>query len=299
MCRFCLVFASVLLLSGYTAAAIEPTVVSELAASTEASEVQTKQNVAANQSKKFTSDEALAISQGAIGKSIGHYRFTSAENQSIDGKIFLGKPLIVSLIYTSCYHICPTTTQNLNRVVKKAQSVLGKDSFNVVTIGFDTARDTPKAMRQFANQHTSVDENWYFLAADGGTMQALTRDLGFIYYPSPQGFDHLIQASIVDKHGVVYRQVYGMQPQTPHFVEPIKELVFGEPADDSFLSAFTNKIKLFCTVYDPAQDRYYFNYSIFAGTIVAVVLGSFFITIFVKEWRHSSRARRKNNDVGQ
>jgi len=251
------------------------------------------ENTAAESIKKYTNDEALVISQSAIGNAIGHYRFTLPSGEVISNRKFLGKPLIISLIYTSCYHICPTTTQNLNRVVEKARDVLGKDSFNIITVGFDTHNDTPEAMKQFADMHSSEPDNWFFLSTDAATMTALVRDLGFIYTPSPQGFDHLIQASILDKKGTLYRQVYGMRPQTPHFVEPIKELVFGEPEDVSLFTVFTTKVKLFCTVYDPAQDKYYFNYSVFVGLFVGIVLGIYFIRLFIREWRYSTKMDSK------
>jgi len=196
------------------------------------------------------------------------------------------------MIYTSCYHICPTTTENLNRVVQKARDVLGEDSFNVVTIGFDTANDSPEAMKYFSEIHTSKTDNWFFLSTDAASITALSRDLGFIYTPSPQGFDHLIQASILDQNGVVYRQVYGMKPQTPHFVEPIKELVFGEPKESSFLEAVTKKVLLFCTVYDPARDRYVFDYTIFIGLFMGTVLGIFFIRLLIREWRYTTANRK-------
>jgi len=175
----------------------------------------------------------------------------------------------------------------LNSVVQKAKDVLGEDSFNVITIGFDTHVDTPTAMGQFAELHSTESDNWFFLSSDDATMKALVRDLGFIYSASPNGFDHMIQASILDMNGVVYRQVYGVQPQTPHFVEPIKELVFGKAKSDSLFSAITSKVNLFCTIYDPALDKYYFNYSIFVGIFVGLVLGIYFFRLLIREWRYT------------
>ncbi len=255
-------------------------------------------NTATEEISQYSNEQALAISQAAIGQSVGHYRFTSSDGAILTTKTFSGKPLIVSMIYTSCHHICPTITENLNRVVEKATQVLGEDSFNVITIGFDTHIDTPKAMAQFAKSHSSGSKNWFFLSTDAATMSALARDLGFIFSASPQGFDHMIQASILDKDSVVYRQVYGMRPQTPNFVEPLKELVFGENKSASLFSAISTKIKLFCTVYDPSQDKYYFNYSIFIGIFVALVMGIFFVRIFVREWKLSKTGNHndENND---
>jgi len=66
---------------------------------------------------KFDQKAALAISQGAIGKSLGDYTLTAADGRNLRMSEFRGKPLVISLIYTSCYHICPTTTQHLAKVV--------------------------------------------------------------------------------------------------------------------------------------------------------------------------------------
>ncbi len=249
------------------------------------------QNIATQEIRQYSNAEALSISQSVLGQSVGHYNFLDVAGNRVGLKQFLGKPVIISLVYTSCHYICPTTTQNLNRVVKKAKDAMGADSFNVLTIGFDTYRDTPEAMSGFAQAHSSGAKNWYFLASDAATMQALSRDLGFIATPSAAGFDHLIQATILDKQGRVYRQVYGLKPKTPHFVEPIKELVFGEPADDSLLTKLTAKVNLFCTVYDPTQDRYVYSYSIFVGLTVGLIFGVIFLYIFYREWRASSNKK--------
>ena len=101
---------------------------------------------------QFDKDKAMAISQAAIGKTLGSYLLQKTNGEYVDLASFKGKPLIVSLIYTSCYHICPTTTQHLNRVTKNARQSLGDDSFNVVTIGFDVRRDNPPMMQYFAEQ---------------------------------------------------------------------------------------------------------------------------------------------------
>ncbi len=240
----------------------------------------------------FEEKTALALSQAAIGRELSpDYRFTTSDGRSVRLSEYRGKPLVVSLIYTSCYHICPTTTQHLAKVVRIARAALGEGSFRVLTIGFDTVRDTPAAMREFARaQHVAISD-WDFLSTDRATIEALSKDLGLQYFPSAHGFDHLIQATVVDAGGRVYRQVYGMQFETPLLVEPLKQLVFGAPATTSLFAGLTNRVRLFCTVYDPATDRYRFDYSLFLGMVIgatSIVLVSLFL---VREWRRSARAR--------
>jgi len=241
---------------------------------------------------KFDPKTSLAISQGVIGKRLGDYTLTAADGRNLRLSEFRGKPLVISLIYTSCYHICPTTTQHLAKVVRTARAALGPDSFNVLTIGFDTPRDTPEAMRQFARDQSVNIAHWEFLSADAAAMAGLTRELGFIAYRAPHGFDHLIQATVVDAQGKIYRQVYGMTFDTPLLVEPLKELVFGAPTSPSLLSNLSSRIKLFCTVYDPSSDQYRFDYSIFIGFLIGLASIGTVSFLLIREWRRNRRRAR-------
>ena len=94
----------------------------------------------------------------------------------------------------------------------------------------------------------------------------------------------------IDADGRVYRQVYGIRFPTPQLIEPLKQLVFGEPQEQSSLSYLGNRIRLFCTVYDPATDSYRIDISVFIGTIVGVIVSILFGYVLLKEWRKSIRA---------
>jgi protein SCO1/2 len=218
---------------------------------------------------EFDNDKALNISQAAIGNQPGNQGFTRADGSPATLTDFRGKPLVLSMIYTSCYHICPMTTQHLSKVVQKARKALGDDSFAVAIVGFETQVDTPQAMQYFANKQGISDKNWNLLSISPQAVEALSKDIGFQYFPSSNGFDHLIQATIIDAEGKVYRQVYGQVFDTPLLIDPLIELVLGRaPPEQSILSELTRKIKLFCTTYDPVRDGYYFDYSLFLGLII-------------------------------
>ncbi|MCK4834089.1 MAG: SCO family protein [Gammaproteobacteria bacterium] len=223
--------------------------------------------------QEFDYDVALKTSQSAIGKQLVNHKFTNANGEPVSLEDFRGKPLVLSMVYTSCYQICPMTTRHLSRVVEKARDAMGEDSFSVVVIGFDTAVDTPEAMQYFANKQGISDKNWNLLSINEEDLEALVEDLGFLYYPTSSGFDHLIQATVIDADGKVYRQVYGQVFDTPLLVDPLLELVLGRPQpEQSLLSVLNNKIKLFCTVYDPRSDGYYYNYSFFVEIFVGITV---------------------------
>ncbi|MDH3386867.1 MAG: SCO family protein [Gammaproteobacteria bacterium] len=217
----------------------------------------------------FDYDRALAFSQAAIGVSVGNHRFTDIDGRAVTLDSFRGKPLVIGMIYTSCYQVCPMTTRHLATVVQKARDALGDDSFAIALVGFDSAVDTPPAMRYFAGQQGIDGSGWHLLSGTRDNVEALSADLGFQYFPSSNGFDHLIQASIIDAEGRVYRQVYGQVFETPLLVDPLIELVLGRAAPKrSLLENLGARIKLFCTTYDPARDGYYFDYSLFLGMLI-------------------------------
>jgi len=242
--------------------------------------------------KEFDYDFALKTSQSAIGKQLANHTFTNAEGKLVKLEDFRGKPLVLSMVYTSCYQICPMTTRHLSKVVEKARDAMGEESFSVVVIGFDTKADTPDAMQYFANKQGISDKNWNLLSVNEEDLEALSKELGFLYYPTSSGYDHLIQATVIDADGKVYRQVYGQVFDTPLLVDPLLELVLGRPQPaQSFLSVLSDKIKLFCTVYDPRSDGYYFDYSFFVEIFVGITVIFAVIIIMRSELKKGRKAK--------
>jgi len=207
--------------------------------------------------------DALKLSQAAIGREVPDVRFTDSEGRTLRVSDLRGKPLVVSFIYTGCFQACPVATQFLSQAVGTARRALGEGKFNVVSIGFNQPFDNPMAMAAFARQNRISDPNWRFLTPDAGSLEALTTALGFVYEATPKGFDHITQVSIIDAQGRVYRQVYGETFELPMLVQPLKELLSGQASASFTPEAVWEKVKLYCTVYDPFTGGYRVNYSLF------------------------------------
>src|SRR3990172_4181561 len=71
--------------------------------------------------------------------------------------------------------------------------------------------------------------------------------------------------------------------------EPLKELVFGRRAPLADLSGLIDRVRLLCTLYDPASQRYRFDYSIFIGMIVGVGSLAAVGFILVRGWLRTRR----------
>ncbi|MBT8100774.1 MAG: SCO family protein [Gammaproteobacteria bacterium] len=237
--------------------------------------------------QEYDTDAALAQSQGVLGKPLGNHSFRDTNGQRFDIDQLAGKPLVVSMIYTSCHHVCPRITRNVQETVEIAREALGEDSFAVVTVGFDWRVDTPDRMRLYARQFGIDDTRWHFLSGDESSIDALARAVGFQFYASPKGFDHLSQTTVVAADSNIYRQVYGESFDTPELVEPLKELVFNTPREAGVIEHWVDSFKLFCTVYDPNTGRYAFDYSIFMSIFVGVMCLGAVATFVAREWKHA------------
>ncbi len=236
---------------------------------------------------------ALTHSQAAIGRPVGEHTFTAADGRRVRLSDYRGKPLVVSFVYTACYQICPTTTQFLAGAVRKARAALGPESFTVATIGFNLPQDTPEAMRQFARQQDVAIADWDFLSPDIAGLDTLLERFGFSFAATPKGFDHLLQVSILDGNGRVHTQLYGDEFELPRFVEPLKALATGTPTPPlSDFGELLERVRLLCTVYDPAAGRYRLNYAIVIELLVGASILLAGVVSVTYEWRKRSRAQR-------
>lgn len=229
--------------------------------------------------------EALQASQAAIGRYVGDYGFTDRQGRRVNLSSYRGRPLLVSFVYTGCYQVCPATTRFLAKAVRVAQESLGRDSFTVVTIGFNLPFDTPAAMAAFARQQGIDLPNWEFLSPDPETLEALTRDFGFRYVQTPKGFDHLLQVTVVDQGGRIYAQVYGEAFEVPQLVKPLKDLLTDRPRAATTLSELVERVRLLCTIYDPSSGTYRLNYQIFYKLFGALFATALTIGFIVHEQR--------------
>lgn len=248
---------------------------------------------AAEAPSPFDPEAAIRYSQAAIGRQLGDHRFLDRAGKPVLLAELRGQPLVISLVFTACTHTCPLIVESLHRAVEVAQDALGAERFTVLTVGFDSSADTPARMRAYAFSQGVELPNWRFLSADEATIAALTAELGFIYFPSPRGFDHLAQTSVIDREGRVYRHVYGSDFEAPALVEPLMDLTFGRPASLASLAGLIDRVRLFCTLYDPASQRYRFDYSIFIALSIGLISLASIATILIRSLLRAHRQERR------
>ena len=249
----------------------------------------TAASAAAPQTGRLDPQAALVRSEQAIGRILGDYTLTDSNGARLTLASYRGKPLVISLVYTSCSSICPPTTQHLIAAVNEARRILGPERFGVLTVGFDARHDTPVRLAQFAAMQGVKFPNWRLASGDAGTLEALLRDLGFSYVTAAGAFDHVAQTTIIDKEGRVARQVYGDDFPVQMFIEPLKDAVYGTAGATSLGSLF-DRIRFICTAYDPGAGRYRIDYGLIFGSVIAACSLLVFGGFLLREWRRSARA---------
>ena len=237
--------------------------------------------------------KVLEISEAALGRQVGAHRLIDSDDRAFSLAEYRGRPLIVSLVYTSCSSVCPITTQHLLNAVAQAHRALGADRFAVLTVGFDARRDTPKRLASFAESHGIDRARWRVASGDEATLAALLADLGFSYVAAAGGFEHITQTSILDADGRVYRHVYGDDFPIQVLMEPLKELVFGAVTRSLSVTGVVDRLKFLCTTYDANLGRYRTNYAIALGIGVSVLSILATGAMLVAAWRNTRRAERR------
>ncbi len=242
-------------------------------------------------------DAALRRSQAVQGQSPTDFHLLDRNGRTVALSRFRGRPLLVNFIYTGCFHVCPNSTRALHKAVAAMRDRFGNEQFNVITIGFNQPTDSPTAMRDFARQQQIDDPNWEFLSPSRSDVAALADAFGFSFVATPMGFDHILQVSIVDAGGRIHSQVYGDAFSANSLGEPLKRMLAGSLlsapvlASSSF-SDLLDRVRILCSVYDPATGKYRVDYSLYIEIAGFLTFTLTLLIVLTGEWR-ARRARRR------
>lgn len=233
-------------------------------------------------------------SQAAIGRTLGAHVLRDQNGAPLAVGDLRGRPLVISLIFTSCSSVCPVTTEHLRDAVDDARAVLGDEGFAVLTFGFDARGDRPAQLKAFASTHRlNGIADWHLASADAATTEALLDDLGFSWRAAAGNLDHVTQTSIIDASGRVYRQIYGETFPLPVFMEPLKDLVLGKTTQSIAPGDLWNRLTFLCTVYNPLTRAYRFDYGILFGVFFGALSLILMAVVILRLWLEMRRAAQQ------
>jgi protein SCO1/2 len=234
---------------------------------------------------------AVATSQAAIGRALADVALQDTEGRVVRLASYRGQPLLVSFVYTGCFAACPAGTRFLRDAIAELQRTLGAGTFNVVTVGFNAPFDSPAAMRDFRRRHGADLPQWSFLAGDVATIDTLAHDVGFTWTPTPAGFDHVTQLTLVDPAGRVAAQIYGESFPLPQLAATLAPMVRGASVPALDVGAFIDRVRVLCSVYDPAAGRYRPDWRLLIEIVAGLSVLVAMLAYLGHEWRRQRRSR--------
>ncbi|MEE9615133.1 MAG: SCO family protein [Thermodesulfobacteriota bacterium] len=214
---------------------------------------------------------AIDRAEAAEGGELGDYTLVDQDGVSFSLHEYFGgeRPLLMSYIFTSCPHVCPTITRSFKKAVDDARVEFG-DVFNVLVIGFDAENDTPEKLKEYALRHIKDFEgsSFRFASSDVETIKELTRKTGFFFSRRDEGgFDHMDLATLISPDGRVYRHIFGLRSEGELVGSALGSLLRGDPEPRRGLS-IVEKIKYLCSRYDPYTGKYVVDYYVFGGAVM-------------------------------
>ncbi|RKS55956.1 protein SCO1/2 [Gillisia mitskevichiae] len=150
------------------------------------------------------SDELSYIELYGENKKVPDFKFVNQNGDTISNNDYLGKVYIVEFFFTTCPSICPIMNKNLVEV----ENELGENKdFGIVSITIDPNHDTPKVLKEYAENYEIDNPNWNFLTGDKEAIYSLANK-GFGIFANtdstvPGGFAHSGLFALVDREGYV------------------------------------------------------------------------------------------------
>ncbi len=135
-----------------------------------------------------------------------------------------GKVVVVTFIYATCADTCPLLTAKLVGI----QRQLGTDAARVrfVAITVDPEKDTPEALRRYAEGHGAKAPGWLFLTGTQGEIGEVARRYGIYVKKRPAGdVDHTFLTSVIDGDGVLRVQYQGVRFDPGEFLRDLRSLL--------------------------------------------------------------------------
>ena len=152
-------------------------------------------------------DSGKAKAQGAPVQNVrarpdARAYFTDLELLTHEGRkvrfysdVLEGRTVLINVIYTNCKDACPLITQQLNQVRGMLGERFGREIV-FVSLSSDPERDSPAALRGFAEAQSADLSGWTFLTGAKPNVDHILKKLGQ-FSPSVEGHSTLLIAGNV------------------------------------------------------------------------------------------------------
>ena len=153
-------------------------------------------------------------------------KLVDKDNKEIGFDTYKGSPVLISMFYGSCPHICPALIRNI-RSIEKQLGKKAKKRVKVLLISFDPERDTPKALKALAKKHYVDDKsNWNFASGESDAVREIAAVMGIKYRKLDNGeFNHTSKIVVLDSKGRNKFEIDGVKSASKDDIKELESLL--------------------------------------------------------------------------
>jgi cytochrome oxidase Cu insertion factor (SCO1/SenC/PrrC family) len=128
--------------------------------------------------------DSVANRDSAVAEEKARRFFTDLEVIDQNGErlrfysdVLKDRVVLISFIFTNCEGACPMVAQKLKQTRSMMVDAI-KDDVWFVSISIDPERDTPEAMKKFAENQGVDESRWIFLTGEKQNLETIIKKLG-------------------------------------------------------------------------------------------------------------------------
>lgn len=213
-------------------------------------------------------------------------------------KVILGealdKPTALVLVFFKCRGICSPLMDGVAKLIDETDLELGED-YQIFNISFAPEESWELGRDKKINYVSQVEkefneEAWMFMAGDTANINSICDSVGFKYYKEGDQYIHGAALIILSPEGKITRYFINTQFNPFDFKMAIIEANEGRSAPTM------NRVLQYCFSYDPDGQKYVFNITKVAATIILLFVVSFLLWLFFSKRNKSPKKIATENE---
>jgi len=208
----------------------------------------------------------------------------------------IDRPVVLTIIYYKCSHICPQMLLGIADLVDKSELVPGKD-YRIITVSFDETEMPEDAHSLRLNYIKAINkplpaDAWKFLTGDADNTRKISRAVGIKYKKVMHGFVHPEVLIILSPGGRITRYLhvstssyglgYPVMFSTVDFARAVSE------ASTGITGSGIKQGPLLCFPHEPEQQAKFFSMLRIFGAATLVLITALFVYLRFLNRRPSS-----------
>jgi protein SCO1/2 len=145
-----------------------------------------------------------------IGEAVPSFTLYNQDGRAVSFDTFRGRRIVLNFIFTRCpvATMCPASTAKM-MALQAAAKAQGIANFELVSISFDSAYDTPPVLKKYATERGINTTNFSFLTGPERAIRDLLAQFGIIAEPGENIFKHTLATLLIGADGKILHREDG------------------------------------------------------------------------------------------